>query len=212
MRIASEYSGKQDSTSLLVVKTANFLKEAGPMTLHGNYEVQPADASVSDGIVERAVAQVRQMLETGLPQFEILARLAMAGEMLAGPGAAVSILVLDDEGLLRNGASPNLPRDYLNAIDPLKPDANIGTCAVAAATGSVVITPDLCADNKWAELRHLPLALEFVAAWSMPIKASDGTVLGTFGTYFKDRRIPTPEERSGVENLASLAALVLSRT
>jgi hypothetical protein len=39
-------------------------------------------------------------------------------------GSAVcSVLLLDDEGLLRNGASPGLPADYLAAIDRLKPDA-----------------------------------------------------------------------------------------
>jgi hypothetical protein len=122
----------------------------------------------------------------------------------------VSILVLDDEGLLRNGASPNLPADYLDAIDRLKPDADVGTCAAAAATGSIVFTPDFCADDKWAELRHLPSALGFVGAWSMPIKAADGRVLGTFGTYFRDRRTPTPEEREGVEQLVAAAALTLS--
>jgi hypothetical protein len=36
-----------------------------------------------------------------------------AGEVLSGPDASVSILVLDEDGLLRNGASPNLPSDYL---------------------------------------------------------------------------------------------------
>jgi len=35
-------------------------------------------------------------------------------------------------------------------------------------------------------------------------------VLGTFGTYFRERRTPTPEEQRGVERLAAAAALVLS--
>lgn len=162
------------------------------------------------GWAGHAIEQVRQMLQAGATRREILTRLATAGEVLAGPGASVSILVLDQDGLLRNGASPNLPADYLDAIDRLKPDARIGTCAAAAATGSVVETPDFCADDKWAELRHLPLALGFVGAWSMPIKSPEGTVLGTFGTYFRNRRSPTPEERSGVERLAAAAALVLA--
>jgi GAF domain-containing protein len=163
-----------------------------------------------DEFVGRAAEQVRQMLKAGAPRREILTRLATAGEVLAGSGAVVSILVLDGDGLLRNGASPNLPPDYLAAIDRLKPHPGVGTCAAAAATGSVVITPDFCADDKWAELRHLPLALGFVGAWSFPIKSPEGTVLGTFGTYFRDRRSPTPEERSGVELLATAAALALA--
>ena len=168
--------------------------------------------SPEGGFVERAAAQVRQMLKAGAPRREILTGLAMAGEALAGSGATVSILVLDEDGLLRNGASPNLPPDYLNSIDRLKPDARVGTCAAAAATGTAVITPDFSADDKWAELRHLPASLGYVGAWSMPIKSPEGTVLGTFGTYFRDRRAPTPEERKGVELLATAAALVLADT
>ena len=155
------------------------------------------------------VEQARQLLKTGAARHEILTYLATAGEALAGDGAVVSILVLDKEGLLRNGASPNLPADYLTAIDRLKPDPELGTCASAAATGCVVMTPSFHADNKWAELRHLPLALGFIGAWSMPIKSAQGTVLGTFGTYYREARLPTAAERNGVELLANAAALVL---
>jgi GAF domain-containing protein len=38
----------------------------------------------------------------------------------------------------------------------------------------------------------------------------DGRVLGTFGTYFRDRRAPTEEERTGVAHLATTAAQVLA--
>jgi GAF domain-containing protein len=156
-----------------------------------------------------SAGHVRQLLEAGAPRREILKYLATAGEILAGYGSAVSILVIDEEGLLRNGASPNLPADYLTAIDRLKPRANLGTCASAAATGCAVMTPDFRADDKWAELRHLPLALGYVGAWSMPIKSAGGGVLGTFGTYFREARLPTAAERNGVEALANAAAMVL---
>jgi GAF domain-containing protein len=168
--------------------------------------VEPSSASV-----EAAGEAVRRMLDAGSSRCQVLTHLAMVGETVAGPGATVSILVLDEEGLLRNGASPNLPADYLSAIDRLKPDPGVGTCAAAAATGSVVITPDFHADDKWAELRHLPTSLGYVGAWSVPIKSSTGKVLGTFGTYFRDRRTPTPRERRDVERLAAAAALVLER-
>jgi GAF domain-containing protein len=161
--------------------------------------------------VAQAVEQARRMTEDDAPTREILTALAAAGEVLAGPGSTVSILVLDGEGLLRNGASPNLPPDYLDAIDRLRPDPRVGTCAAAAATGSLVITPDFYADDKWAELRHLPLSLGYVGAWSMPIKSPRGKVLGTFGTYFRDRRQPTEAERRGVEQLAAAAALALAK-
>lgn len=74
-----------------------------------------------------------------------------------------------------------------------------------------MVTSDFRADSKWAELRHLPLALGFLGAWSMPIKDEGGRVLGTFGTYFRNSGEPTPEERDAVQLLASAAARALSR-
>jgi len=76
---------------------------------------------LGDEFISHASEHVKQMLKAGVSNCEILTRLARAGEVLTGPGSAVSILVLDECGLLRNGASPNLPSDYLNAIDRLEP-------------------------------------------------------------------------------------------
>jgi len=54
------------------------------------------------------------------------------------------------------------------------------------------------------------MSLGFNGAWSMPIKTADGTVLGTLGTYFRERRSPTPEELKSVAVLAAAAGLVLA--
>jgi hypothetical protein len=72
-----------------------------------------------------------------------------------------------------------------------------------------VLTPDFMADRRWSELRHLPLALGFRGAWSMPIKGGAGRVLGTFGTYFRERRLPTEREQQRVTVLAAAAALAI---
>ena len=159
-----------------------------------------------------AVKHIHELIEARLPRREVLTHLATVAESAYGTGAVASILVLDEKGLLRNGASPNLPTDYLTAIDRLQPNAKVGTCAAAAATGEVVMTPSFLADEKWAELRHLPLALGFAGAWSMPIKSVSGRVLGTFGTYFRDIREPLSAERQVVETLVPLAALAIERT
>lgn len=166
---------------------------------------QAADPAALDPALQRA----REMLAQGVPAAAVLAHLTLTAESLS-PGTVASILVLDPEGLLRNGASPNLPADYLQAIDRLRPDANVGTCAAAAATGEIVVTPDFQADSRWAELRHLPMSLGYLSAWSMPIKAGDGRVLGTFGTYFRERREPSPREREIVARLVPLAAAAIS--
>ena len=160
--------------------------------------------------IKTVVQEAMLMLENGMPSHKILTHLVNAAEQFSGDGSVSSILVLDKDGLLRNGASPRLPYDYLTAIDGLKPHPNVGTCAAAAATGSMVITSDFRDDDKWAELRHLPLALGFICAWSIPIKNDNGKVLGTFGTYFREKRQPSKEEIEAVDFLAHGAARVLN--
>ena len=167
---------------------------------------------MTDNIYTQTYRRAIDMHESGMHPNEVLSYLASAADTAAGTATAASILVLDEHGVLRNGASPRLPADYLEAIDGLKPDANVGTCAAAAATGNVVITPNFYADNKWAELRHLPLALGYVAAWSVPIKNHDNKVIGTFGTYFRNYRLPSDEEVQGTTLLATAAAHVLGNT
>jgi GAF domain-containing protein len=163
-----------------------------------------------ENLYKQIYREALAMHESGTKQQSILHYIAVAAETAAGYGTAVSILLLDKDGLLRNAASPQLPEDYLQAIDGLKPDAKVGTCAAAAATGCVVLTPSFYADNKWAELRHLPLSLGYLGAWSMPIKTGDNRVIGTFGTYFRQHREPSDAEIKGTQLLVSAVALVLT--
>jgi GAF domain-containing protein len=155
-------------------------------------------------------ATAQQMMAKGIPKQSILNYLAGEAEKIVGCDSACSILLLDESGVLRNGASPRLPADYLKAIDGIRPDPNVGTCAAAAATGLPVMTPDFRADDKWAELKHLPMSIGYTGAWSMPIKNHNGRVLGTFGTYYRQPCIPSGEEQTGIALLARVAAQVLA--
>lgn len=179
-----------------------------PLQARSNEPKTNTDSSITE-LAQRAADRACEMLDAGNSDQEILSMLVDTAEHVSLSSAVCSILFLDRDGLLRNAASPNLPADYLAAIDRLKPNPSVGTCAAAAATGSIVVTADFCADDKWAELRHLPLALGFVGAWSMPIKSANGKVLGTLGTYLRERRSPAPEELESIKVLAAAAGLVL---
>lgn len=172
--------------------------------------VPPVTAAASENLLEGARQRALALIAEGAPLRDILSVLTTAAETLADNRTVASIMVLDRDGLLRNGASPNLPADYLDAIDRLKPDPALGTCAAAAATGEVVMTPDFFSDDRWAELRHWPLVLGFLGAWGMPIKAPHGRVVGTFGTYFREHRLPTGAERDAVGFLAGIAAQAIA--
>jgi len=167
---------------------------------------------MTDELVNQACERAEKLIEGGAPRDDVLSCLVDAAERVGAPRAVSSILVIDECGLLRNGHSPGLPLDYLTAIDRLKPNPGVGTCAAAAATASMVVTPDFLADDKWAELKHLPHSLGYVGAWSMPIMSSrSGAVIGTFGTYYRDRREPTAFEIDAIGRLAKLAARAIER-
>ncbi|MGI8835877.1 MAG: PAS domain S-box protein [Pyrinomonadaceae bacterium] len=155
--------------------------------------------------------QALEMVVGGSPLVEVLKYLAAVVEHQAAGSSIASILLLDEEGRLHNGASPSLPEDYIQAIKGIKADERVGTCSAAAATSQIVISPDIAEDLKWQDLKHLPLGLGLQAAWSLPIMAADERVLGTFGTYFREKREPTALERQTVEILAKTAALAIER-
>jgi GAF domain-containing protein len=163
-----------------------------------------------NAFIEATVSDAENMLKDGVANHKILTHLVFAAEHVMGDDAVSSILVLDKDGLLRNGASPGLPYDYLTAIDGLKPSPLVGTCSAAAATGTMIITTDFLQDDKWAELRHLPLALGFASAWSVPIVSDKGKVLGTFGTYFRVKRAPEKKHIEAITSLAQMAAVILT--
>lgn len=179
------------------------------ITTQDNSSAQPAN----ERLVTLLAAQKRglEMMLENAPLTVVLEHLARTVETLAKGEVVASILLLDDSGALQRGAAPSLPEHYQQAIDGLIAKPGVGTCAAAAATGTIVITRDFNADPCWDGLRHLPLELGLVAAWSLPIKARDHSVLGTFGTYFRECREPFPHEIEAVEILASTAAIAIER-
>jgi GAF domain-containing protein len=151
-----------------------------------------------------------EMIQRREPLPGVLTLLCHIVEAEAPTSVRASILLVDPaRNALYTGAAPGLPDDYNRAVDGIGISSTVGTCASAAATGQVVVTPDIANDPHWSGLSHLPLGLGLVAAWSMPIKSANGTVLGTLGTYFTQRREPTDAERELVAYLAGTAALAI---
>jgi PAS domain S-box-containing protein len=153
-----------------------------------------------------------QAIVSGEPIATVLEHLVQTVEKGAAGDVVAGILLVDHaSNCLRHGAAPSLPDDYNRAIDGVPVSPDIGTCARAAAINQVVITPDIDSDPGWASIKHLPLGLGLRAAWSMPIISSKGKVLGTFGTYFRQCRTPTQQERGIVAVLCKTAAIAIER-
>ncbi len=168
-----------------------------------------------DKRAEALLVAQRQLLEgiaRGEPLEHTLDGIVGTVEEQEEGGAVAAIMLVDAGGnCLRHGAARQLPDDYLAAVDGIGIAPGVGTCAAAAARGEAVFTPDFETDAAWDGLRQLPLGLGLRGAWSMPIRDSRGTVLGTIGTYFREPRLPEEREIRIVEVLAEIAALAIEQ-
>jgi PAS domain S-box-containing protein len=127
-------------------------------------------------------------------------------------GSLCSILLLDPKtNRLRHGAAPSLPMNYTEAIDGLVIGPSVGSCGTAAYRAEPVIVSDIDTDPLWADYRDLALAHGLRACWSRPILSSDRRVLGTFATYYRDPRSPTPREHNLIEQITHLVSIAVER-
>jgi PAS domain S-box-containing protein len=123
-----------------------------------------------------------------------------------------SILLLDaNANTLRHGAAPSLPAGYTQAIDGAVIGPSVGSCGTAAYRAEPVIVSDIATDPLWADFRDLALAHGLRACWSSPILSAEGGVLGTFATYYREPRSPTPQEHNVIEQVTHLASIALER-
>lgn len=152
-----------------------------------------------------------ELMVQGAPLGEVLGVLTSIVEEQSSGRCIASILLVEDGKRLRHGAAPNLPDEYNEAMDGVQIGPTVGTCGRAASTGKTVITPDISADPNWAEYQQYATPIGLKAVWSMPIFSRTGEVLGVFGTYFRECRVPTPDELRAVEILARTASVAIER-
>ena len=129
----------------------------------------------------------------------------MAPEMLC------SVVAVDAQGLCHPLAGPSLPVALGEALEGLPAGPQVGSCDWAAWHGEPVLVTDIATDPLWEQHRHLALPAGLLACWSCPICASDGSVIGAFALYFRERRSPSPLHLRLAEICVRLCALALER-
>jgi C4-dicarboxylate-specific signal transduction histidine kinase len=102
-----------------------------------------------------------------------------------------------------------LPIPYTQAIDGAAIGPSAGSCGTAAYRAQRVIVSDIATDPLWADYRDLALPHGLRACWSTPILSSEGSVLGTFATYYREPHIPTAQEHHVVERVTHLASIAI---
>jgi PAS domain S-box-containing protein len=127
-------------------------------------------------------------------------------------GMLCSVLLLEADGVtLRHGAAPSLPQEYSQAIDGVKSGPTVGSCGTAIYRKQPVVVSDIATDPLWADYRHVALPHGLRACWSAPIASQDGTMLGTFAIYYRERRVPDAQHLRLIAHATHLAALAIER-
>ena len=114
---------------------------------------------------------------------------------------------------LQHAAAPGLPASYKEAVNGLLIGPHVGSCGTAAFRGHPIYVSDISTDPLWARYPNIArMALEtgLRACWSVPI-VSGGTVLGTFGLYHREPRVPTAAERDLIAEATRPAAVLFGR-
>ncbi len=153
-------------------------------------------------VLERVAAH-----EDPLQTLEALCRLT---EKLL-PDSVASVMVLDDTGRLKVCAAPSIPPGVVRLLDGLRPGPRAGSCGTAVHRGEPVFVEDARSDLRWAPLRHIVRAVHLRACWSMPIRARDVGILGSFALTSFTARAPSPFHRRLLGIAADLAGIVLRR-
>ncbi|MEL1264227.1 EAL domain-containing protein [Pseudoxanthomonas putridarboris] len=127
------------------------------------------------------------------------------------PELTVSIITVDNEGLMRPLASPSLPEAWVRKTDGMAIGPRAGVCGAAAWRGRPVLVKDIASDPLCASTRHLTLPLGLRACWTHPIKSSSGRVLGTLSFYYRENRGPDELHERLADTCLHLCALTLER-
>jgi len=148
----------------------------------------------------------------GMPLHEVLEHVIHRVEALSDERMYASILLVDPSGkCLVHGAAPSLPASYNDAIDGVEFGPMAGSCGAAAYNAVPVIVDDIETDPLWEPFRDLALGHGLRACWSMPIRAADGRVLGTFANYYPIPKSPSNDDLEEIAFVASVTALAIER-
>jgi diguanylate cyclase (GGDEF)-like protein/PAS domain S-box-containing protein len=135
---------------------------------------------------------------------------AMLEEQL--PGSLASIMLVDDDGRrLRMVAGGRLPEGYRQVVASIEIGPEVGSCGSAAHSKRMVISEDIARDPRWRGFHQEAKAAGLAACWSIPVMGSDGSVLGTFGTYMREAGAPGEAAALLIGKAADLVALAVER-
>ena len=184
------------------------------MRLMADEAAELAYRSHESQLTERVVQAERAVFEqlTGaVPLAEVLASVSRFIESV-GVGTACVISVLAEDGrTFAHLVGPKLPAPLRSVLEHAQIGIRNGSCAAAVYLDRPVLVADIATDPFWERHRETAIKAGLNAAWSTPIKAADGTVLGCLGVFHHTPGLPGQRERRIMDHAAQIAGIAIAR-
>ncbi len=158
-------------------------------------------------MLEQDRMRVLEMIARREPIDEVLRQLVVMVER-QHPELLACLMVARDSRLYV-AAGPNLPNEFVRAIDGVWAGQSMGSCASAAYWRKPVFAHDIATDLNWTEHRLTALKHDLRSAWSVPILAGTGKLLGTLAVYQKRPAKPEAHHVRLLHMTAGSAALAI---
>lgn len=158
-----------------------------------------------------AQREVLSLVARGASVHETLSAIARFFESVL-PEMRASVLICEPTTRsLRKGGWGCLPSELIEVVDGLVPGPVAGSCGTAAFRRERVISVDVTSDPLWGAFRDFAASHGIRSAWGSPILSADGALLGAFGMYYGDCRVPSAAELSVADHFVHLAAIAIER-
>ena len=175
-------------------------------------------ASITD-ITERkrsdAIAagerRVFEKIAANAPLSSVLESLCEVIERVMAGGFCAINLFDAERQVLSFGVAPSLPREFVVAMDRAPIGIRFGSCAAAVYLSRQVTVADIETDAYWEFRREAAQHAGLRAAWSAPILASDGQVVGTFAVYQRQPGVPSGRDQELMSRMAQIAGIAIER-
>ncbi|WP_434684865.1 PAS domain S-box protein [Pseudanabaena minima] len=171
-----------------------------------------------DSIIHQATAsllvsqqKIHERIAKAEPLKDVLVDLLQTMETyLRGSSCSITLC---RNGRLGDVIAPSLPPDYARIVSEMGlPIAEgVGSCGTAAFRRELVVVTDIGNDPLWRNDKSFVLCYGLQACTSIPIFASDQTLLGTFGIYYREQKAPQAQELVWIAQAANIAGIAIER-
>ena len=144
----------------------------------------------------------------GVSFMEVLDTLLKDIELIL-PNSFCVIMQKNKDGTLQGFINITNPLKNTNLIENTITDPAGSAMVSSILTGENCIIADIDQDKTWQKYSTQIKAAGFTACWCVPIKKSNGKVLGSFTSFFNMIKFPLPHHINLLERAASLLGILL---